>query len=119
VPEKVSPRLNSEIHVRISILGRNIFEPPRFMSCSQAAQQLMVIAQKRKNAEKDESSLNLNESTCCVAVARVGADDQALVTTTLGELSKESIDMGKPLHSLVIPGKMHYLEEEAIKVHKL
>ena len=86
------------------------------MTCSQAAQQLVATAERRKS--EPDTPVPLDSSTCCVAVARVGADDQKLVTTTLGELA-QGLDLGKPLHSLVIPGKMHYLEEEAIKAHQL
>jgi len=92
--------------------GRDVFEPPRFMTCSQAAQQLVEIARSRGQNE----TLLLKDTSVCVAAARVGADDQELVTLTLKELA-DGVDMGKPLHSLVIPGEMHYLEEEAIKVH--
>ena len=51
-----------------------------------------------------------------MGVARVGADDQKLLTCSLKEMA--TTDMGKPLHSLVIPGEMHPMEVEAIELHR-
>lgn len=53
-------------------------------------------------------------STVCVAMARVGADDQKIVVANLRHLT--SIDMGTPLHSLVIPGNMHPIELDMLKL---
>ncbi len=105
--------------------GRQVFEPPRFMTVAQAARQLIDIADKRKDAEEDGAPSEdsaaycqlLDRSTRCVGVARVGADDQRLLTATLEELADS--DLGGPLHSIVVPGKMHYLEEQAIDTHVL
>lgn len=91
---------------------QNIYEPPRFMSVSQAAQQLIKIIQRRKG-EGTESTALL-PSTVCVAMARVGADDQKIVVANLRHLT--SIDMGTPLHSLVIPGNMHPIELDMLKL---
>ncbi|PVD23403.1 hypothetical protein C0Q70_16672 [Pomacea canaliculata] len=91
---------------------QNIYEPPRFMSVSQAAQQLIKIIQRRKG-EGTESTALL-PSTVCVAMARVGADDQKIVVANLRQLT--SIDMGTPLHSLVIPGNMHPIELDMLKL---
>ena len=44
-----------------------------------------------------------------IGVARLGANDQQIVSGTLEELLK--VDFGKPLHSLVIPAKdLHHTE---------
>ncbi len=51
--------------------------------------------------------------TVCVGVARVGADDQRIVAGTLSELL--SVDLGPPLHSLVMAGRMHVVEAEYLK----
>ncbi len=105
--------------------GRKVYEPPRFMTVAQASQQLLSIAKDRKevkesneegDGDKKEYCDMLDEATVCVGVARVGAEDQKLFTATLKEMAEA--DLGGPLHSLVIPGKMHYLEEEAIKMHR-
>ncbi len=46
--------------------------------------------------------LRLEASSEVVCVARVGAADQRIVSCSLEQAS--TLDMGKPLHSLVIPG---------------
>lgn len=56
----------------------------------------------------------MTENTLCVGVSRVGADDQRIVTGTLSSLAKE--DLGPPLHSLVIVGKVHPIETDMLKL---
>jgi len=93
------------------IKGRKIYEPPRFMSCQVAASQLMdVVLERRKAGNLRE----VNDDSLVVCMARVGTDDQKIVTCSLGEA--KHVDMGAPLHSLVIPGDMHYLEFDAVKM---
>uniref|UniRef100_A0A8C5BF80 diphthine methyl ester synthase n=1 Tax=Gadus morhua TaxID=8049 RepID=A0A8C5BF80_GADMO len=81
--------------------GRKVYEPPRFMSVSQAAGQLVV-------------STGLTEDTLCVGVARVGAEDQVIRTATLRQLG--SCDLGPPLHSLVVTGRLHPLEVDMLRL---
>ena len=83
------------------------------MSTQQAAEQLLAIADRRA---KEGKATPLHAATHCVGVARVGSDTQRLLTTTLEGL--RDTDLGAPLHSLVVPGKMHPLEEEAVAKHK-
>lgn len=51
----------------------------------------------------------------CVGVARLGADDQVIRTATLQQLA--SCDLGAPLHSLVITGRLHPLEVDLLRVN--
>lgn len=47
-------------------------------------------------------------------MARVGSHDQAIIACSIEEMA--NTDLGKPLHSLVIPaGNIHPLEEDYIK----
>ncbi|GFO10836.1 diphthine methyl ester synthase-like [Plakobranchus ocellatus] len=92
--------------------GRPIYEPPRFLSASQACQQLLDIVNRRDDDKKTHS--DLTPTTVCVAVARVGASDQKIAVATLEEMC--TVDMGNPLHSLVIPGHMHPLEVQMLKL---
>ena len=55
----------------------------------------------------------LTEESLCVGLARVGAETQAICTSTLESMT--SVDLGGPLHSLVIPGHMHPLELDMLK----
>ena len=50
-------------------------------------------------------------------MARIGHDNQKMVAGTLKELL--DVDFGTPLHSLVIPGHLHILEQEAVNFLKL
>jgi len=90
--------------------NRNIFEPPRFMTVAQAIEQLLKIKETNENGQ-------ITEDTLGIGVARVGQDSQKLVSGKLKELLL--VDMGEPLHSLVIPGKMHELEQNAVDYLKI
>lgn len=109
----------------LELLKRGItkMEPPRFMSVSQATKQLVAITHKRKlqgndGDQQDEQSSSkgvLEDSTICIGLARVGGSTQKIIRTTLAEATK--IDLGPPLHSLVIPAKiLHPLEADMINL---
>jgi len=119
--------------------GRKIYEPPRFMSCQVACDQLARIVEKRLSGKGEiedgegegaggdggaggaggggGAAGGLELCSPVVCLARVGAEDQRIVTSTVE--AARSIDMGAPLHSLVIPGNCHYLEQEALAMWKL
>ncbi len=54
----------------------------------------------------------VKEGTFAILVSRLGRDDSALSAGTLAELSRK--DCGTPPHCLIIPGKLHFTEVEAI-----
>jgi diphthine methyl ester synthase len=87
--------------------GRKIYEPPRFMTVAQCAQQMLETESERKEGAYGEGSL-------AVGAARIGAKDQTMAAGTLKELC--DIDLGPPLHSLVLLGKRtHELERDFIR----
>lgn len=90
--------------------GRKIYEPPRFMTVAQAAEQLVTIIERKKEEGKETA---FDGSTICVGLARVGSESQKIVATTLQMLV--DTEMGGPLHCLVIPGKMHPLEAAMLR----
>lgn len=94
--------------------GRKIYEPPRFMSTQVACEQLSSILEGR---QQEGMELSFQASSPVVCLARVGAEDQKIVTTTVE--GGRDVDMGSPLHSLVLPGTCHYLEEDALKMWQL
>ena len=55
-----------------------------------------------------------SEDTLCVGVSRVGADDQGIQTGTLSSMT--DVNLGPPLHSLVVVGKVHPLETDMLKL---
>ncbi|OKL56118.1 Diphthine synthase [Talaromyces atroroseus] len=87
--------------------GRKIYEPPRYMTVAQCASQMLETEEERKEGVYGPDSL-------AIGAARVGAPDQKLVAGTLKELT--DVDMGRPLHSLVLLGKRaHDLEKDYIE----
>ncbi|XP_036377496.1 diphthine methyl ester synthase isoform X1 [Megalops cyprinoides] len=91
--------------------GRKIYEPPRYMTVSQAAEQLLEIVQNRRQREE---ALAYTEDTVCVGLARVGAGDQAIRAGTLRQLA--ACDLGGPLHSLIVTGHLHPLELDMLRL---
>uniref|UniRef100_A0A673ITC4 diphthine methyl ester synthase n=1 Tax=Sinocyclocheilus rhinocerous TaxID=307959 RepID=A0A673ITC4_9TELE len=91
--------------------GRKIYEPPRYMTVAQAAEQLLEILQNRRDRGEE---LAMTEDTVCVGLARVGAEDQTIRSGTLQELA--SSDLGGPLHSMIISGHLHPLEVDMLKL---
>ena len=53
----------------------------------------------------------------CVAVARVGQKSQKIVAATMKDMM--SVDMGGPLHSLVIVGKADEVEKKMLDLFSL
>ncbi|PWY94722.1 Diphthine synthase [Aspergillus sclerotioniger CBS 115572] len=87
--------------------GRLVYEPPRYMTVAQCASQMLETEEERQEGIFGPDSL-------AVGAARVGAADQKLVAGTLKELAE--VDMGRPLHSLVLIGKRaHDLEKDYIQ----
>jgi len=78
----------------------------RFMTINQAIKYLLNIEHNRKeNVFTDE--------TICIGCARIGCSDFTIKMGKAKDLLKE--DFGKPLHCLIIPGTMHFIEEDALK----
>uniref|UniRef100_A0A3Q3KWX4 diphthine methyl ester synthase n=1 Tax=Labrus bergylta TaxID=56723 RepID=A0A3Q3KWX4_9LABR len=110
--DKICKNRTAGLHT-LCLLGKKIFEPPRFMTVSQAADQLIQIIQRRREEEQG-AELGVTEDTVCVGVARLGADDQKICTAMLRQLV--SCDLGGPLHSLLVTGRLHPLEVDMLRV---
>ena len=65
------------------------------MSCATCARQMLEIEALRGEGVYGPESV-------CVAVARMGQEDESIKTCTLKEMC--NIDMGGPLHSMVLVG---------------
>ncbi|XP_058461729.1 diphthine methyl ester synthase-like [Malaya genurostris] len=78
-----------------------VYEPPRFMSCSEASEILFQLVQEHRDNENESCRAELSERTVVVGLARVGHDTQTIKACTLQEMIKA--DLGGPLHSLIIP----------------
>lgn len=80
----------------------------RYMSVNEALKLLLEIAE-----EKEDATMTLE--TKAVGVARITAPDQKIVFGPVHELLIE--DFGAPLHTLIIPGNLHAIEEEMLNSH--
>jgi diphthine synthase len=54
----------------------------------------------------------VSENTFAIMVSRLGREDAALAAGSLAELAKR--ESGNPPHCIIIPGKLHFTEVEAI-----
>jgi len=77
----------------------------RYMSASEGASLLL-----RMERERGEGALA--PATLACAVARAGSEAPEVVAGPLEALART--DLGAPLHTLVVPGRLHFAEEEAL-----
>ncbi|TGZ84944.1 Diphthine synthase [Ascodesmis nigricans] len=92
--------------------GAKQYKPPRFMTVAECASQMVEVAERRKKEEGEETCYD--GDSLAVGVARLGSKEQKIVAGRLSELV--DVDMGKPLHSLVLMGKrVHELEIDFVR----
>ncbi|MCL2143870.1 MAG: diphthine synthase, partial [Methanomassiliicoccaceae archaeon] len=77
----------------------------RYMTAHQAIEWL-IDAERKWNCNVIE-----NDTVICVA-SRLGSDDEKIFAGYPGDLLR--MDLGEPLHTLVIPGKLHFMESYAL-----
>jgi diphthine synthase len=65
-------------------------------------------------AEREQKRNVIDESTFMIIASRIGSRSQSITAGKLSSLSK--IDFGKPPHTVIIPGRMHFTETDALKV---
>ena len=90
--------------------GKTVYEPARFMTVAVAAEQLI------ESIAIESHSTHLTKDSLCVGLARVGSSSQQIRTASLNEMT--NVDLGEPLHCLVIPGELHDLEGKMINLFK-
>lgn len=83
---------------------------PGFMSVNKAIEVLLDIEKKRGKGV-------FTDDTLCVGCARIGASDQLIKSGKAKEVLK--FDFGAPVHCLVVPSDLHFVEEEALDGHRL
>lgn len=82
----------------------------RFMTVNEALKNLLAIEHNR--LEKI-----ITEDTLVIGCARIGSEDPVIKFGTVKQLLDE--DFGEPLHSLIVPGKLHFIEEEVLEIFKV
>ena len=77
----------------------------RYMTANEAIDILLKMEDKHQ-----ENVINKNSILC--VVARAGSDNPLIIADTIKDLINR--DFGPPLHTVVVPGKLHFLEIEAL-----
>ncbi|MGA1792389.1 MAG: diphthine synthase [Thermoplasmatota archaeon] len=82
----------------------------RYMTAAEGCDILLKMEGKRGGGE-------IKDRTKVVAVLRAGRKDWKVIYGTLGEL--KNMEMGAPPHCLIVPGNLHFAEEEALEHFKI
>ena len=85
-------------------------EEEKYMSVNDAIRYLLKV-EIRKNEKV------FSEKTFCIGCAGIGTETQIIKAGASKELLKE--DFGKPVHCLVVPGKLHFMEEEFASMYQI
>jgi diphthine synthase len=81
----------------------------KFMTINEALQRMLDVANERGDGK-------ITEDTFVVGLSRVGSDSQVIKFGKIKDLI--NFDFGKPQHILVVPGKLHFVEEEALSFYQ-
>jgi len=79
----------------------------KFMSVEEAIEYLLKIEESKKEKV-------VSESTLCVGCYKLGTPEQIIKSGKAKELQ----DLGTGMQCLIIPGRLHFLEEEALDLWK-
>ena len=71
------------------------------------------VFERLLDAEKNFKREVLSEGTLAVVLGRVGMKDEAVVGGLMGSLRERSF--GPPPHCVIVPGRLHFTEEEALE----
>ncbi|MBT4824460.1 diphthine synthase [Candidatus Woesearchaeota archaeon] len=86
----------------------------RFMTVNDGIKILLDIGKKKVKDKKEKKAL-FKEDTFCIGCARIGNDNFIKAGKAKDLLE---IDFGGYPHCLIIPGKLHFVEEEAMGLWK-
>jgi len=64
--------------------------------------------------EKGQKRKVIDLSTHAIVASRVGFKDQSIISGKISSLKK--IDFGKPPHTIIITGRLHFTESDALKI---
>ena len=64
--------------------------------------------------EKDQIRNVISLSTYVIVASRIGFKDQKIISGKISNLRK--IDFGSPPHTVIIPGRLHFTESDALKL---
>ena len=64
--------------------------------------------------EKGQRRNVISLSTYVIVASRIGFKDQSIISGKISSLKKK--DFGKPPHTVIIPGRLHFTESDALKI---
>jgi len=64
--------------------------------------------------EKGQGRKVLTESSYAIVASRIGFKDQTIISGKISSL--EQTDFGKPPHTVIIPGRLHFTESDALRL---
>jgi len=81
-------------------------ENNKYMTIKEAIKYLLRVEDKKREKV-------FTKETKCIGVARLGSENPKIIYGTADELLK--LDFGGPLHTIIVPSELHFIEEEALK----
>ncbi len=96
-------KANKELYAHTLVLLDIRAHEKRYMTANQGLEYLLKVENHRKENVLSDDSL-------AVVIARAGSDKPTIRADKIKTLLSE--DFGGPLHSLIIPGKLHFMEAE-------
>ena len=64
--------------------------------------------------EKGQKRNVINQSTFAIVALRIGFRNQSIISGKISNLKK--LDFGKPPHTIIITGRLHFTESDALKI---
>jgi len=80
-------------------------EEGRYMTVKDGLQSLSAVEKQKRNSV-------ITPNTLVIGVARAGSEDSVVKADYIGEVMK--YDFGKPPHTIIFPGRLHFMEAEAL-----
>lgn len=103
--EKLAENLKAGAHTLVLLDLKG--EQGRFMTANEAIRLLLELGRKLESSA-------FSDGTLVVVVARAGEPDAVVHAGSAKRML--ALDFGPPMHSLIVPGSLHFEEREALKV---
>ena len=101
----ISNNLLSKMH---SVILLEYNEDKSFFLAPQNALSLLLDAEKMQNGKI------ISLDTFAIVASRIGKSDQSITSGKISNLIKK--EFGKPPHTIIIPGSLHFTESNAVKI---
>ncbi len=100
--EVIKENLKSGLHTLVFL----DIQPDRLMTANDAMQILLDIGKKKKSRILDNKEI--------VVVCRAGSDEAVVKYGKIKDLIE--MDFGEPMHTIIVPGKLHFKEKEYLEM---